>query len=181
MDVSAKTTVQVRLGDEVYLVSLTGGIDSPSLEIEVAGSSGDVTKLGIGVVSRNGALWILEVEGRLEEVEVSRDGEDILVDWRNHSFRLQAHSAQDGDFEPFVPEASGQDKVRAQMAGKVVAVLKQPGDSVQAGDGLLIIEAMKMQNELTASRSGTVSACHIREGQIVNAGDLLMEIADRRG
>jgi biotin carboxyl carrier protein len=66
--------------------------------------------------------------------------------------------------------------VRAQMAGKVVAVLKQQGDSVQAGEGLLIIEAMKMQNELTASRSGTVSICQAREGLVVNAGDLLMEI-----
>jgi biotin carboxyl carrier protein len=186
MDASGKTTVHVRQGDRLYLVSIKGEIDSTPLEIEVAPVpelqnsklkiEAQAPSLRVGVISRNQGRWILDLDGRVEEVEVSRDGGNLVVTWRNHSFRLQGHSPRDGYLEPFLPEASGQEQVRAQMAGKVVAVLKQQGDSVQAGEGLLIIEAMKMQNELTASRSGTVSICQAREGLVVNAGDLLMEI-----
>jgi biotin carboxyl carrier protein len=176
MDVSGKTTLQVKLGERVYAVSVMGEIDSASLEFEIACSSGDVRNMEIRTIARNQGRWILEVAGRIEEVELARDGGDILVNWRNHEFRLQAHSARDGHPETFVLQPSGQEQVRSQMAGKVVAVLKQQGDTVQAGEGLLIIEAMKMQNELTASQAGTVSACHVREGQIVNTGDLLLEI-----
>jgi biotin carboxyl carrier protein len=63
------------------------------------------------------------------------------------------------------------------MPGKVVRLLVQPGDKVQAGQGLLVVEAMKMQNEIRSPKSGTVERVLAQEGQPVNAGQVLAWIA----
>ena len=74
-------------------------------------------------------------------------------------------------------KASGQSgNVVAQMPGKVVEVFKQQGDRVEAGQGLVVIEAMKMQNELKAPRSGLVKTCNVQAGRAVEGGQLLFEI-----
>ena len=59
------------------------------------------------------------------------------------------------------------------MPGKIVRVLVKTGDSVQAGQGLLVVEAMKMQNEIRAPKSGTIDRLAVVEGQTVNAGEVV--------
>ena len=63
------------------------------------------------------------------------------------------------------------------MPGKVVRVLVKAGDAVKAGQGLLVIEAMKMQNEIRSPKSGTVEKLLAAEGQPVNAGETLAVVA----
>jgi biotin carboxyl carrier protein len=63
------------------------------------------------------------------------------------------------------------------MPGKVVRVLVKAGDSVEAGQGLLVVEAMKMQNEIRSPKSGTVERVPAIEGQAVNAGEVLCVVA----
>jgi biotin carboxyl carrier protein len=70
-------------------------------------------------------------------------------------------------------EAEGRQQVIAPMPGKVVLVLVQQGDKVQAGQGLLVVEAMKMQNEIRSPKSGTVERLLVQQGQPVNAGQAL--------
>jgi biotin carboxyl carrier protein len=70
-------------------------------------------------------------------------------------------------------EASGRAQVVASMPGKVVRVLVAVGAQVEAGDGLVIVEAMKMQNELKSPKSGTVVEVRAEAGATVNAGDVL--------
>jgi biotin carboxyl carrier protein len=55
----------------------------------------------------------------------------------------------------------------------VVRVLASPGANVQAGQGVLVIEAMKMQNEVRAPREGTIASIQVKEGQAVNAGEVV--------
>jgi biotin carboxyl carrier protein len=62
------------------------------------------------------------------------------------------------------------------MPGKVVRVLAAPGDEVVAGQGIVVVEAMKMQNELKANRTGRVLSVAAKEGATVNAGELLATI-----
>jgi biotin carboxyl carrier protein len=62
------------------------------------------------------------------------------------------------------------------MPGKVVRVLVAPGDTVEAGQGLLVVEAMKMQNEMKASRAGRILTVAAREGATVSAGEILATI-----
>ena len=71
-------------------------------------------------------------------------------------------------------EASGRAQVMASMPGKVVRVLVEVGASVEAGDGLVVVEAMKMQNELKSPKSGTVAELRAEPGSTVNAGDVLV-------
>jgi len=73
--------------------------------------------------------------------------------------------------------ATGPQRVVAPMPGKVVRVLVKPGDPVRARQGLVVIEAMKMENELRAARDGTVTEVQAREAMSVEAGTLLVVIA----
>ena len=59
------------------------------------------------------------------------------------------------------------------MPGKIVRVLVEAGEKVEAGQGLLVVEAMKMQNEIRSPKSGTVERLLAKEGQPVNAGEVL--------
>ncbi len=70
-------------------------------------------------------------------------------------------------------EAEGRQQVVAPMPGKVVRLLVKAGDTVEAGQGLLVIEAMKMQNEIRSPKSGVVERLLAQEGQAVNAGEML--------
>jgi biotin carboxyl carrier protein len=73
-------------------------------------------------------------------------------------------------------EASGRAQVTASMPGKVVRVLVEAGASVEAGDGLVVVEAMKMQNELKSPKAGAVVEVAAREGATVNAGEVLVVV-----
>jgi biotin carboxyl carrier protein len=70
-------------------------------------------------------------------------------------------------------EAKGRQQIVAPMPGKIVRVLVQTGEKVQAGQGLLVVEAMKMQNEIRSPKSGSVGRLLVKEGQPVNAGEVL--------
>jgi len=72
--------------------------------------------------------------------------------------------------------SAGPHTVVAPMPGKIVKVLVRPGDAVQARQGLVVVEAMKMENELRAPRAGTVRALHVQSGDPVDAGQLLVEL-----
>ena len=63
--------------------------------------------------------------------------------------------------------------VKAPMPGNILDVKVKAGDSVKAGDTLLILEAMKMENEISAPQDGTIASVNVRKGDVVNSGDLL--------
>ena len=67
-------------------------------------------------------------------------------------------------------------RVKAPMNGQVVKLDKALGDSVRAGEVVLVLEAMKMENEVTSPIAGTVEAVNVRPGQTVAAGDALFSI-----
>ena len=67
----------------------------------------------------------------------------------------------------------GPRKLTAPMPGKIVRVLASQGDEVEAGSGVLVVEAMKMQNEIKSPKKGTIQKILVSEGAAVNAGDVL--------
>jgi methylmalonyl-CoA carboxyltransferase 1.3S subunit len=71
------------------------------------------------------------------------------------------------------PSGDGQG-VRAPLSGSVARVLVEEGQSIEAGDVLVVLEAMKMENDIVASRGGTVSQIAVEEGQSVDMGDTLV-------
>ena len=62
------------------------------------------------------------------------------------------------------------------MPGRIVKLLVREGQTVNAGQGIIVIEAMKMQNELRAPRAGTVEEIRVTENQAVNAGENLLVV-----
>jgi biotin carboxyl carrier protein len=67
----------------------------------------------------------------------------------------------------------GPKKLTAPMPGKIVRVLVSQGAEVEAGAGVLVVEAMKMQNEIKSPKKGTIQKILVSEGAAVNAGDVL--------
>ncbi len=63
------------------------------------------------------------------------------------------------------------------MPGKVAKILVKAGDAVTSGQGIVVVEAMKMENELRASRDGTIDKLHVKEGQPVESQELLITLA----
>jgi biotin carboxyl carrier protein len=74
-------------------------------------------------------------------------------------------------------KARGGGRIDAYMPGRVVAILVAEGDAVEAGQALMVLEAMKMQNEIAAERAGVVKTIHVAKDQAVEGGDALLELA----
>jgi methylmalonyl-CoA carboxyltransferase 1.3S subunit len=72
--------------------------------------------------------------------------------------------------------AVAEDKVcRSPVSGLVASVIAQPGQTLQVGDGLLVLEAMKMETQVTASAAGKVAAIKVKAGDSVQSGQVLVE------
>ena len=80
------------------------------------------------------------------------------------AWRGRKHGAQEGE---------GRQQVMSPMPGKVIRLLVHVGDEVEAGQGMVVVEAMKMQNEIRSPKKGKVERVLVSEGQNVNAGEAL--------
>jgi biotin carboxyl carrier protein len=121
------------------------------------------------------SLWeySILIGGRSLDVTVEEPGAGLLIRANGREFRVET-------FDPRSwrrgrgagVELEGRQRLVAPMPGKIVRVLAAAGQQVSAGQGLLVIEAMKMQNEIRSPKSGTVEKL-AAEGQTVNAGEVL--------
>ena len=123
-------------------------------------------------------LYLLMRDGDVYEclVEKDRGRQDIFnVHLRNHTYVTtiidprKLGSVNDSG----VHAGDGSAEITSPMAGKVVRVLLRKGAQVKAGDGVIVVEAMKMQNELKTPRDGVVAEIRTVENATVNAGDVL--------
>jgi biotin carboxyl carrier protein len=89
-------------------------------------------------------------------------------------FQVEVSDPRDAPAGRGAGRRSGQLQVAAPMAGKVVRVLVQKGDTVAAGQGLLVVEAMKMQNEMKALRDAKVVDVFAQASATVAAGEVLL-------
>lgn len=162
------------------------------LKAEVAGKDHQIS------IQRREAVVLAEVDGRRYQLEFRDlgDSEYLLIDGNtvyncrvenshNHPDEIEVslrgvsypvkltdprrlRSAQSG-----AEHKQGTARIVAPMAGKVVRVIVEAGAEVEAGAGILVVEAMKMQNEMKAPRAGNVVSIHAQVGSTVNAGDVL--------
>ncbi|MFN0279294.1 MAG: biotin/lipoyl-containing protein [Pyrinomonadaceae bacterium] len=73
-------------------------------------------------------------------------------------------------------DTEGKVEIKTAMPGKVVRILVAKGDNVEAGDGVIVVEAMKMQNEIKSPKDGVIKTIAVAEGDTVSAGQLLAVI-----
>lgn len=119
------------------------------------------------------SAYSILIGGRSLEVRVEEKSDQLLVRTAGREFRVEIfdpRSWRRGKGGGIKLE--GRQQLIAPMPGKIVRVLAEPGEQVTAGQGLLVIEAMKMQNEVRSPKSGTVEKL-AKEGQTVNAGEVL--------
>ncbi len=163
-------------------------------EVQLASSSEG--KKRVIELEREAVGWRVTLDGQpvaVDAVEIAPDILSILLE--GQSFEISVTPSPDGKLklqtgsqeftaEVINPrawsgrrhgsvEAEGRQQVVAPMPGKVVRLLVKAGDHVEAGQGLLVVEAMKMQNEIRSPKSGTVERVLAKEGQPVNAGEIL--------
>lgn len=123
-------------------------------------------------------VFLFKYNGRIDEVMVyemaggvyvvrSRDAEIKAVVTDPKRLRGSSIDAE---------HAGGAAEIKTAMPGKVVRILVAAGDDVQKGDGVLVVEAMKMQNEMKSPKDGVVKEIRTAEGSTVNAGDVLAVI-----
>jgi biotin carboxyl carrier protein len=152
-------------------------------------------------VRREGERVFAEVGGRRYEVEARALGEGeylLLCEGRVYECRVGAAADGRGALSVAVGAReyavtltdtkhlrgarvggghdAGRAQVTAPMPGKVVRVLVERGQEIEAGDGVVVVEAMKMQNELKSPKSGRVAELRAETGATVNAGDVLAVI-----
>jgi biotin carboxyl carrier protein len=127
-----------------------------------------------------GVFW-LERDGRSIEIAVFADRAGYQVRLGAHRLGVEVLDRRAVLARRDAKGVEGRTEVRAPMAGKVVRVLVEEGESVDADQGLLVVEAMKMQNEMRAPASGRVERVAVAGGQRVNAGDLLAVLRSGTG
>jgi biotin carboxyl carrier protein len=163
---------------EVQLESATGKA-THVVDLEKVGSSFKVSLDGqpvdadVILAAPNAVSVILNGSAFEIHIAPSLDG-TYKLQTGPHEFRADVrdprswHGKKHGGLE-----AEGRQHIVAPMPGKVIRLLVNVGDAVEAGQGLLVIEAMKMQNEIRSPKRGKVERLHAAEGQAVNAGDVL--------
>jgi biotin carboxyl carrier protein len=122
--------------------------------------------------------YSLIVDNRSFEIEVdnSEDEYRVLVDGRNYRVnmvderRVRVGGAQGG------LQLQGRQKVSVPMPGKVIAVLVSEGDAVEKGQGLVIVEAMKMENEVRSPINGEIKEIRVEPGATVEGGAVLVVV-----
>jgi biotin carboxyl carrier protein len=150
-----------------------------SVRVEVSGRDGRFTvrldgdPLEVDLVELGGGFRSLLVDGRSYPVGVERSatGYRVVLDGRVFDVALAEGARGAAGVAP--RHASGLARIAAPMPGKVLRVLVAAGAEVQAGQGLVVIEAMKMENEIRAPKPGRVRELPVSEGQAVETGALL--------
>ncbi|MCC7123794.1 MAG: acetyl-CoA carboxylase biotin carboxyl carrier protein subunit [Acidobacteria bacterium] len=166
----------LEIGGRVRTVRLSKDGERTEVRVDDRTFAVDARRVGRDTLS----LLVREGDGAIRGVDVTvaprggNGGLDIALDGRTLTATLVSRfgrRAGEGG-----AAGSGPQQLTAPMPGKVVRVLVAPGDDVQPRQGLIVIEAMKMENELRATRPGRVKAVRVAEGQSVEAGALLVTV-----
>ena len=129
----------------------------------------DVIVLADGALSIriNGKVLDLTVEGTPPDVGVVASGHRAYVRVESERHRAAAAARRTGS-------SANEKAILAPMPGRVAKVLVNVGDEIKQGQGVIVIEAMKMENELRAKGPGTVAEIHVKAGEAIEAGARLV-------
>jgi len=139
--------------------------DNPEAFEPVPDGEPDVATTRSASVDQDSGVYTVEIAGERFVVRVTDGGDVAAVTPASPAPAGPANSASGTATE-----------LPAPLAGNVFQVPVSPGQSVAAGDVVIVLEAMKMETEIRASQAGTVSEIHVREGDAVNAGDALVTL-----
>jgi len=123
-------------------------------------------------------IYSVIIDGRSYEVDVRSRDDKLLIEIDGETYTVTAmdekKKALMGISQSRKP--AGRAVICAPMPGRVVKLLKQKGEQIRRDEGILIIEAMKMENELRAESEGVIKELFVNPGDTVEAGQKLVEI-----
>ncbi|MDO9625043.1 MAG: sodium-extruding oxaloacetate decarboxylase subunit alpha [Pseudomonas sp.] len=163
-----------------FLEARAAGTLTPEPLLPIPAAGGVAPAGGEGVPTE----FVIDVHGESYRVDIT--GVGVKTDGKRHFYLSIDGMPEEVVFEPlnqFVAaagdkrkQASAPGDVSTSMPGNIVDVLVKPGDTVKAGQAVLISEAMKMETEVQAPIAGTVKAVHVAKGDRINPGEVLIEI-----
>jgi len=162
-----------RLGDKSFEIDVEKAPDGRyRIGLESESFLVDARRVG------KSAILSLLIEGHSYETHVSKDRGKYHVSLVGSAFDVLLEDELSSRVSSAVAgaDADAAQAVIAPMPGLVVAVKVEPGDKVEAGQAVAIVEAMKMQNELAAPSAGIVSEVHVKNGDAVASGQTLLTI-----
>jgi biotin carboxyl carrier protein len=145
---------------------VSASIDGREYEIEVS-----EPEAGVYLIKHSGKIYEITVtpDSAMAASCMVRVGSSDIAVRITDPKRLRGTADADG-------VADGLAEIRTAMPGKVVRVLVEPGTEVEKGDGVIVVEAMKMQNELKAPKTGVIKDIRVSAGSTVSAGETLATI-----
>ena len=114
------------------------------------------------------------IEGKSIEVRLAPGAQGSTAVAGGRRFAVEVRNPRNASRGSRTALGAGRQKVIAPMPGKVIRVLVKKGDTVEPGQGLVVVEAMKMQNEMKASHPGQVTEVRVHDGDTVGAGETLV-------
>jgi biotin carboxyl carrier protein len=152
--------IEIKKQEDEYLVK----IDGNSYRV-------DSRKIGEGELSLN-------IKGKVFDIMINGNSRnhDVLVGPFNYHIELMSSLTVSASSQTESSHILGKAAVTTPMPGKVIKILKGPNDPVKEGEGVIVVEAMKMENELKSPKNGKISEIRVSQGKAVESGEVLMVI-----
>lgn len=176
--------LNVTVDDRPHLIELPArrsADGAPTISTTIDDAPHEVTLHAAPVVDakHDTRTYLLTHGGRVHECRVRRTsaGEyEVTIKGRMFATQVSDPRRLPTGGATAAGTTGGRARITAPMPGKIVRVVVEHGAQVQAGDSIIVVEAMKMQNEMKATRDGTVVELHAVTGATVAAGDVLAVI-----
>jgi biotin carboxyl carrier protein len=155
------------------------GIDGKTYRLDLSQAEGrwscrvDGREVEVDAVLARPNVLSLRLGNKTYEVKCERVGGDVHIWVGSRRFAAEVRDPRSLRSRSRAVDDHGPKKLTAPMPGKVVRILLSQGAEVEAGAGVLVVEAMKMQNEVKSPKKGMIQKVLVSEGAAVNAGDVL--------
>jgi biotin carboxyl carrier protein len=164
----------MRLELEIDGVATAFDLVASAPECRFRVNEGEERKADVAEVAPS--VYSVLLDGSSYEARVEQTPDSLVVVVNGTRFPIEVRDPRRWSARLGGRPGDGVQNLLAPMPGKVVRVLARTGDAVEAGQGILVVEAMKMQNEMKAGRAGRVLSIAVQEGATVKAGEVLARI-----
>ena len=160
-------TYTFKIQDQLYKITLEK--EDGQLKAEIDGNA-----IPVDFVKLENNLYSMLVDGKSMTVGVVRKGRKVQVFINGDLYELEAVSEREQRKASHI--MSGVQEVKSPMPSRVVKILKGEGDEVAADEGLIVVEAMKMESELKSPIAGKIKNIMVKEGDAVESGTVLLVV-----
>ncbi len=161
-------TYTFKIKDKVYKIDIEKEKDQTVIQIDEKDIPVEFHKI-------DDHMYSIILEGKSITIGVLRNGKKLQIFMDGNLFEIEAISERDQRKAP--QTLSGVQEIKSPMPSRVVKILKEVGDEVLVDEGVIVVEAMKMESELKSPIEGKVTDLLVNEGDAVEAGTSLLIVS----